>query len=250
VTRSSKLAFTNLLVKQLTEEFPALCGIIQNINRDRGNIILGEADKLLFGTPYLTEELSGVLFRIHYRSFWQINSSTLSLITETLRSFLSPQDTVFDAYAGIGSLGLPLAKSVRQVLCIEESKAAIADGEENARLNDIANAGFLCAKVEDALPALLKTDDTGATKAPDVIILDPPRSGILPEALSAIITARIPRIFYLSCSPMTLNRDLKILLDSGVYSLQFIQPYDMFPQTWHIETLAILELRPGVTPEN
>lgn len=244
VTRSGKLPFTKLLVKQLITDFPSIKGIIQNINRERGNVILGNEEKILYGDPWLLEKLGELRLRIHYRSFWQVNTGVLELIIEHLRSLLHPEDVVYDLYAGIGALGLSIAGSVREVLCIEENKAATADGEENMRLNGIGNTGFLRAKAEDALPALLDTDKTATGQKPSVVILDPPRGGVKKEALDAIIKSGVRRILYISCSPITLHRDLKILLESGKYSLKHVQPFDMFPQTWHIECLAFLELKP------
>ncbi len=249
VTRSGKLPFTRLLVKQLTEEFPAIVSIVQNINRERGNVILGAEDKVLFGEPWLQEDLAGLKFRIHYRSFWQINTPMLSLILGQIKALLKPEDVVFDAFAGIGTLGLALSSEVRKVLCIEENPDAVTDGEFNARRNDLANVSFLRAKTEDALPALLAPGITGPQELPTVLLLDPPRGGVRPEALHAIIQARLPRIVYLSCSPATLHRDLKILLGSGLYRLTKIQPCDMFPQTWHVETLAVLDLIDTATAE-
>ena len=249
VTRSGKLPFSGLLVKQLTEEFPQICSIVQNINREVGNVILGAEEKVLFGEPWLTDELGGHSFRIHYRSFWQVNTGTVAGIIDHLRVHLSPEDVLYDAYAGIGSLGLSLASSVSQVLCIEESSEAAADGEMNMNHNSISNAGFLCAKTEDALPTLLDPKVLNSSDKPTALILDPPRSGVQIEALQAILHTRIPRVFYLSCSPMTLCRDLKILLADGLYELKSVQPFDMFPQTWHIETLAVLQLKQDTPQE-
>ncbi len=244
VTRSGKVPFTQLLVKQLTAEFPALAGIVQNINRDRGNVILGAEEKLLFGEPWLQEELGGLRFRVHYRSFWQVNTATLELIIAHLKSRIAPGETIYDAFSGLGALGLSLAGEADNVLCIEENPNAVADGELNLHQNCISNAGFLCARVEDALPALL-TPSLGDTQPqPGVIILDPPRAGVRQPALEALIAARIPRIFYLSCSPITLHRDLKFLLASGLYRLVQLRSFDMFPHTWHVETLAELTLIP------
>lgn len=244
VTRSGKLPFTKLLVKQLTAEFPALAGIVQNINRERGNVILGPEEKVLFGEPWLSDELDGLRFRVHYRSFWQVNTSTLEQIIDRLSSRIQPGETIYDAFSGIGALGLCLAKDAKNVICIEENSSAVADGELNLEQNGIANAGFLCARVEDALPALLDPGSGDAQPKPGTIILDPPRSGVRQPALEALVAARIPRIFYLSCSPITLRRDLKFLLDSGLYRIEHLQPYDMFPHTWHVETLAELALMP------
>ncbi|HNT52665.1 MAG TPA: 23S rRNA (uracil(1939)-C(5))-methyltransferase RlmD [Candidatus Syntrophosphaera sp.] len=242
VTRGAKLPFTRLLVNALTSEFPQLAGIVQNINRQRGNVILGPEEKLLWGEPWLEDELAGLRFRAHYRSFWQVNIPLLERILDLLREQLSPQDVLYDVFSGTGSLGLALSGSVRQVLCIEENSAAVADGEFNVQANGIANASFLCARTEDALPALLAAANRQGMEAPTAILLDPPRGGVHPSALQAIINAAPARVLYLSCSPNTLRRDLQFLLADGRYALHTIQPCDMFPHTWHVEVLAVLEL--------
>ncbi len=245
VTRSAKLPFSNLLVRQLMEEFPFLSGIIQNINRERGNVILGNEENVLDGRPWLTDELGGLRFRVHYRSFWQANTCPANIIIEHIRSAVQTGWTVIDAFSGTGSIGICLAAKARQVICIEENSAATADGEYNATLNDISNTGFICAKVEDALPAILASASDGnphlLVDNPDCVVLDPPRGGVPKDALQAIIDAAPKRVIYLSCSPITLARDLEILTSQGGYSVSFIQPFDMFPQTWHIECLTILD---------
>lgn len=241
VTRGAKLPFSGLLVKQLTREFPQLCGIVQNINRQRGNVILGLEDKLLWGEPWLTDELGGLNFRVHYRSFWQVNSALLEVIISLLRSLVSPGDLVWDVYSGIGSLGLSLAAWAREVLCVEECPEAVADGEFNAQANGIANAAFLCAKAEDALPEVLNAGRDKPGAQPSLLLLDPPRSGLHPDALKAILTTAPERILYLSCSLATLRRDLLLLIQDGRYRITLIQPCDMFPHTWHVETLVQLE---------
>lgn len=244
VTRGSKLPFSNLLVKQLTAEFPSLCGIIQNINRERGNVILGEEEKILHGVPYIFDELAGHRFRIHYRSFWQVNSFTADNIISAMAKMLRSGSTVIDAFSGCGAIGICLANKAKQVLCIEENEAATADGEDNAVLNDAANVGFICAKVEDALPALLVASPEGnpvLQEVPDCIVMDPPRAGVQKPALDAIISSGVKRVIYLSCSPMTLLRDIKYLCEAGAYTVKEIRPFDMFPQTWHIETLVMLD---------
>jgi len=256
VTRTGKLPFSNLLVKQLTSEFSAICGIVQNINREPGNVILGTDDKLLYGKPWLLDELGGLRFRVHYRSFWQANPDVAELIMDTLRAAVKPGWTVIDAFSGTGSIGLCLAGKAAQVICVEENSAATVDGEFNAELNGISNVGFIRARVEDALPALLESvsgtevpdplalasaGTSTITQAPDCIVLDPPRGGVPREALAAIIKAAPQRVIYLSCSPITLARDLDILAKEGRYAVSSLQPYDMFPQTWHMECLAILD---------
>ncbi|MFO7660326.1 MAG: 23S rRNA (uracil(1939)-C(5))-methyltransferase RlmD, partial [Candidatus Cloacimonadaceae bacterium] len=149
VTKGSKFPFTNQFVRTLTERFPQITGIVQNINRKAGNVILGEEEKLLFGSPYLHDELGGVKFRLHYKSFFQINHGTTEKLYAHLRTHLSPDDTVLDAYCGIGSIGLVLAGKVKQVIGIEEIPEAIADAEFNAKLNKMSNINFQLGKVED-----------------------------------------------------------------------------------------------------
>ncbi len=239
VTRSRKLPFSKLFVKQITEEFPAIAGVVQNVNRERGNVILGTEEKLLWGEPWLVEKVAGLNFRVSYNSFWQVNSGILEKVVESLKKCVSAQDTIFDLYSGLGALGLSLASSVDKVLCIEDNPQAVADGELNMEENGITNAKFLRAKVEELLPKLLNVDG----EKPDAVILDPPRSGLRQPVLDALLAARVPRILYLSCSPITLRRDLKFLVDSGFYHIKSLQPFDMFPHTWHVETLAEVVLK-------
>jgi len=240
VTRSAKLPFSNLLVKQLTTEFPTLCSIVQNINRERGNVILGNEEKLLYGTPWLTDKLGGLSFRLHYKSFWQANPAVAELIIDRIRALLRTEDKVLDAYSGCGAIGLCVAGQVKEVVCVEECPEAVADGEFNTQLNGISNAGFICAPAGSALPALLEGSGVPGGGRFDALILDPPRKGVESAALQAVINARIPLLLYLSCSPMTLARDLRLLCEGGSYRVELIQPFDMFPHTWHIETLAVL----------
>ncbi|MCB5229854.1 MAG: 23S rRNA (uracil(1939)-C(5))-methyltransferase RlmD [Candidatus Cloacimonetes bacterium] len=239
VTRTAKLPFWKLLVKKLQEEFPALTGVVQNINRQRGNVILGDEEKLLWGKGYLTDTLAGKQFRIQYNSFWQINTALMELIIEKLRKEMDAQCTLIDAFSGCGSIGISLADKTRQTICIESNPASVLDGEFNALQNGVANIGFVEAPCEDALPALM--EDQSLSLKPLNIILDPPRSGLQQPVLEALIASQAEKIFYLSCSPITLVRDLKTLCMDGPYRLVKLQPFDMFPQTWHIECLARLE---------
>jgi len=128
-----------------------------------------------------------------------------------------------------------LADKVQRVILLEELPQAIEDAKENAVLNKIKNVSFITGKVEDHLADILKKEK------PDTIILDPPRSGIPQNALEAIIQAEVKQIIYLSCAPMTLARDLNTLLSGEKYKVVFLQPFDMFPNTWHIECLAVLK---------
>jgi len=235
VTKSAKLPFSGLLVKQITALFPTITGIIQNINRQPGNVILGEETKLLWGSDHLADTLAGVSFQVNYRSFWQINTATMEQIITCIRKQVNPDATVLDAFCGIGAIGLSLSDTISRLILLEEQKEAILDARNNARLNNMDNVSFHTGLFADLLPQVL------ATHKPDTLILDPPRSGIDPASLQHIREAGIDRIIYLSCSPITLARDLKLLLVDGAYRCRSLQGFDMFPNTWHIESLAIME---------
>ncbi|MDD2544642.1 MAG: 23S rRNA (uracil(1939)-C(5))-methyltransferase RlmD [Candidatus Cloacimonetes bacterium] len=237
VTRSARLPFSHTIVRGLTSRFPQIVGIVQNINRDKSNVILGQDHKLLFGQDYLDDLLCNLRFKINYRSFWQVNSGTMENILATMRAKLKKGARVIDAYCGIGAIGLGLSDSIAELLGIEEVSEAVQDARNNAQMNGVDHARFLHGRTEQILGTVLK--DFSA----DCIILDPPRSGVQESALWAIRAANIPEILYLSCSPMSLARDLKVLLSDDKYNLESISSFDMFPNTWHIECLAHLKLQ-------
>lgn len=235
VCRSSRLPFSKTIVHGLTDRFPMITGIIQNINRDKTNVILGKEEKLLFGKASLSDRLADLRYEINYRSFWQINNSTMEKILCAMRSRMKPHFKVIDAYCGIGSIGLSLAGEISELVGIEEVPEAINDAKLNAKNNGFENARFICGKFEEKYEDLIK-DFTA-----DCIILDPPRAGVQEGVLWSIRKSGIPLIIYLSCSPMSLKRDIKILMHEDKYRLTSLSGFDMFPNTWHIESLAILE---------
>ncbi len=235
VTKGSKFPFTKQFIRTMTVRFPQIKGIIQNINPSIGNVILGEKDKILFGSPFLNDVSNGVKIRLHYKSFLQINSATTEIMYSYLMDNLTADDVVLDAFCGIGSIGLYLAAKVKQVHGIEEVAEAISDAEYNQELNKIGNASFHLGKVEDLLPALIQKHKFSA------VVLDPPRKGVDTDSLLSVAEHKIPQILYVSCNPMTLVRDIKILIEKG-YKVKEITPFDMFPQTWHIETVVKLYL--------
>ena len=233
VTKAARLPFSNLLVKELTEAFPNIVGIVQNIQRQPGNVIIGDEDKVLWGLPYLIDSIGTTQYRIHYRSFFQINHGITDLLYAYIRKQIKPDAKVIDAYCGIGTIGLYLNAAAHSVIGIEEVPEAIADAVYNAELNKPHNCRFICGTVDQAL------QDHELITDIDTIILDPPRKGLEASTIQNICTAGIPDVIYVSCNPMTLARDLKIFLQDG-YQLAELQPFDMFPQTWHVETVAVL----------
>ncbi len=235
VTKGSKFPFTNQLIRTLTSRFPQIKGIVQNINRSAGNVILGDEDKQLFGVAFLNDRLGGIQFRVHYKSFFQVNHGTAEKLYQHVRNLLQPQDVVLDAYCGIGSIGLCIADKVTELHGVEEVAEAFKDAEANRDSNHLTNAYFHLGRVEDLLPDLMKQYSFSA------VVLDPPRKGAEASVLQAIAEHKIPQVIYVSCHPMTLERDIRQLMAMG-YEVQSIQPFDMFPQTWHIETAVQLFL--------
>lgn len=186
----------------------------------------------LVGKDALHEELRGRLFRISPQSFFQVNTLMADKLLELVEQFLVPraEDVLLDAFGGVGTFGLSLASRVARVIEIEESKEAVSDAKANAI--DLSNVEFYRGTVEEILPKL-------KTKI-DLVVADPPRAGIAPVALDALI-AKAPRaMVYVSCDPATLARDARRLVDGG-YRLREVQPVDLFPQTYHIESVSWFE---------
>jgi len=184
----------------------------------------------LVGKDALHEELRGRLFRVSPESFFQVNTTMAETLIELVERYLAPRpsDVLLDAFGGVGTFGLLLAPRVARVIEIEEAPDAVNDAKANAV--ELMNVEFQRGKVEDVLPK---------SKSPiDLVVADPPRAGIAPTAREAIIT-QLPRaIAYVSCDPATLARDARQLVNGG-YRLVEVQPVDMFPQTYHIETVSL-----------
>jgi 23S rRNA (uracil1939-C5)-methyltransferase len=221
------------LARQLRDEIPELVGVVQNINRERTNVILGPQEKTISGRTWLGERVGRFIYRLSSSSFFQVNPlQTEALCSEALRAAsLTGGERVVDVYAGVGTLSLFLAEKARTVAGIENVGSAVRDARKNARLNGVANVSFLLG---DARSVLRRFDHC------DVLVLDPPRRGCEPEALRAMISLDPKRIVYVSCEPVTLARDLGLLGGAG-YRVESVQPIDMFPQTYHIECVARLE---------
>jgi 23S rRNA (uracil1939-C5)-methyltransferase len=209
--------------------------ISYNSNLRKTNVILGDATRTILGTENILEVLGQLKYSVSPESFFQINPSQAELLFDKAAEFcrLDGGQTVFDLYCGTGSIALWISKKAKIVYGIEEVKNAISDARNNAALNGIKNARFRSGTVETELRRLT-SDGVRA----DVIILDPPRSGCSPEVIRSVLENAPERIVYVSCDPATLSRDIKIL--SERFTAEEIQPFDMFPQTAHIECVAAL----------
>ncbi len=218
-------------------DHPGIVGVCLNINSERTNRIFGKRTDCIVGRPYLLEEFAGLQFQIRPNTFFQVHTEQAEALLEVMLSELKLQgsETVVDAYCGIGTLSLPMARHVAQVIGLEVQKEAVESAIANATLNNITNASFYTGKAEMLLPEVADTAD--------IVLLDPPRKGCSSAVIDELIDLKVPRIVYMSCNPATLARDLKHLCRDGGYQLTRVQPADFFPQTSHVECVAFLELR-------
>jgi 23S rRNA (uracil1939-C5)-methyltransferase len=222
----------------LMETIPGLVGVTNSFDLGSANAILGRRHLELRGKPEIEETIGGVTYRVSPASFFQINSEMVGRIFDVLSARLGEPGSIVDLFCGIGTFALYFAKRGWNVIGIEENPRAVDEALANARLNRLeTRATFVAARVERALGA---EPLRSALRAAPTVFLDPPRKGSDEASLAAIAQARVPRIWYLSCDAATLARDLKFLASKG-YRLETVQPFDMFPQTGHVETLVLLE---------
>ncbi|UFT99934.1 23S rRNA (uracil(1939)-C(5))-methyltransferase RlmD [Radiobacillus kanasensis] len=239
ITRTEELPHQEELVKEISETYPQVKSIIQNVNKDRTNVILGRKTKVLWGNEYIYDNIGDIKFAISAKSFYQVNPPQTKKLYDKALEYANLQggETVIDAYCGIGTISLFLAQKAKKVYGVEIVPEAISDAKANARLNHIENTEFFVGEAEKVMPWW-----TAQGLRPDVIVVDPPRKGCEEELLIAMITMKPERIVYVSCNPSTLARDLRILEDGG-YETKQVQPVDMFPQTGHVECVALMELK-------
>jgi 23S rRNA (uracil1939-C5)-methyltransferase len=191
----------------------------------------GRAPEIPSGQRAYNEELLGARFRVSAASFFQVNTPQAENLIRLVRDglALTAGDVLLDAYAGVGTFARTLAPLVRTVIAIEVSASSVADGRLNTE--DVPNVEWMLGEVEAVLPNL--------AEKPSAVVLDPSRQGCGAPALEALIAAEVPRVAYVSCEPATLARDLRILVDGG-FAIDHVQPVDLFPQTYHIECVAVL----------
>ncbi|MER2071850.1 23S rRNA (uracil(1939)-C(5))-methyltransferase RlmD [Psychrobacillus sp. BL-248-WT-3] len=238
VTKHPKLSKKEAIIELIREVEPKVTSIMQNINSKNTNVIFGDQTNLLWGKPTIEDLIGDVRFEISARSFYQVNPEQTEVLYQQALDYaqLAGDETVIDAYCGIGTISLFLAQKAKQVLGVEIVPQAIEDAKRNAELNDFTNTYFEAGPAEEVIPRWYKEGKTA-----DVLVVDPPRKGCDEALLTTIIEQRPKRVVYVSCNPATLARDLRILEDGG-YKTQEIQPVDMFPQTTHCEVVTWLEL--------
>ena len=237
VTSTDVLPKQEKIIAELQSNIPGLVSIMQNINMQNTNVIMGRRTLNLWGKLTITDTLGDFTFNISARSFFQVNTKQAEVLYNKAVEYaqLTGKETVIDTYCGTGTITLFLAKKAKKVYGIEIVEAAIKDANKNAENNNITNTEFLVGDATDVMPELYKIG-----VRPDVIVVDPPRAGCEKAVLENFAHLKPKRIVYVSCNPASLARDIAILSEFG-YVAKEIQPVDMFSETSHIECVALLE---------
>ncbi|VLE22169.1 23S rRNA (uracil-5-)-methyltransferase RumA [Streptococcus pneumoniae] len=236
VATRPKVFRVDQLIEQVIKQFPEIVSVMQNINDQNTNAIFGKEWRTLYGQDYITDQMLGNDFQIAAPAFYQVNTEMAEKLYQTAIDFaeLKKDDVVIDAYSGIGTIGLSVAKHVKEVYGVELIPEAVENSKKNAQLNNISNAHYVCDTAENAMKNWLKDGIQ-----PTVILVDPPRKGLTESFIKASAQTGADRIAYISCNVATMARDIKLYQELG-YELKKVQPVDLFPQTHHVETVALL----------
>lgn len=222
-----------LLAQQILKALPEVKSVVQNINPSQGNTILSASYSILAGLGWIEERLNGLIFKVSPASFFQVNPQQAELLYKEVLEYaqLTGKERVLDAYCGVGTLALILAKEAKEVIGIDRVAEAIDDAKDNAKRNQLYNARFIAGLAEEQIAGI---------EAIDVAILNPPRKGCATLFLEKLVEKKPKRIIYISCDPATLARDLHFL-HYKAYQIENVQPLDMFPQTMHVECIVALK---------
>jgi 23S rRNA (uracil1939-C5)-methyltransferase len=223
-------------VKALLKEHPEITSIVINVNDKKTSMVLGEKEQVIYGKGYIEDTLCGLSFRISPKSFYQVNPVQTELLYQKAIELakLSGKETLLDAYCGIGTIGLIASKHVKKVIGVELNKDAVRDAITNAKHNHADNIEFY---QNDA--GVFLSQMAAAGDSVDVVIMDPPRSGSTAQFLDAVAAIQPKKVVYISCNPVTLERDLEYMTKKG-YKAEIAVPVDMFPWTVHVETVCLL----------
>ena len=238
VTNKDEFKGKNNFVKEFIKRCPNVKSLIQNINTRDTNVILGEKERTLYGPSVIKDSILGVDFLISSKSFFQVNPVQVEKLYGKALDFanLSKDENVLDAYCGIGTISLCASKNCKKVTGVEIVKEAIVDAKKNAKLNNITNAEFLLGDAGEVFERLTSQGEKYST-----VFVDPPRKGLDLKFINTLLRLQPKKVVYVSCEPETLARDIKLLTDK--YQIDSIQPVDMFPMTFHVETVVCLRLK-------
>jgi 23S rRNA (uracil1939-C5)-methyltransferase len=241
VTTSEVFPGRNNFLRALRKAHPDITSVVQNVNSRSTSMVLGDFERVLFGKGMIEDVLLEKRFLIGARTFFQVNHRQAEILYTKALEFAKPKkdDLVLDLYSGIGAIGIVFCDHVRKVICVEENPQSVKNAILNAKLNSRRNLLFIKSKVSDYLLSMTEEDET-----PNIIIVDPPRTGLDKSVIQRIIALSPDKIIYISCDPDTLSRDIKDFM-VGTYQVKKGQPVDMFPQTNHVETVVLMSRAKG-----
>ncbi len=238
VTSEENDELMNEYCNEMIKEIPQVTTVINNINKKFAAVAVGDYEKVFYGSGYIYDEIGKYKFRISANSFFQTNTLQAEKLYQTALDFaeLKGNEVVYDLYSGAGTIAIFISDKAKRVYAFESVESAIADAKVNAELNDIRNVKFFTA---DLYKSFLPIVEKNKVPKPDVMVIDPPRSGMHPNTVNDVIKLSPNKIVYVSCNPATQVRDIKLMDEAG-YKLIKIKPVDMFPHTFHIENIALL----------
>lgn len=240
VTSSENEDLIKNYTEEIIKEIPSITTVVNNINLRKASVATGDYEKVFFGEGFITDKIGNYFFRISPNSFFQTNTHQAEKLYQTAVDFgeFKKDEILYDLYSGAGTISLYVSGIVKEVYGIEVVESAVEDAKINTKLNNINNVHFETADLYKSFLPLVKEKNL---PKPDVMIVDPPRSGMHQNTVNDILELLPKRIVYVSCNPSTQVRDIKLL--SEKYNLIKMQPVDMFPQTYHIENVALLILK-------
>jgi 23S rRNA (uracil-5-)-methyltransferase RumA len=238
ITSQKDLPKKELIIAEVQKRLPNVKSIVQNVNEQKTSLIFGEETVGLAGEDFIQETLGDLHFELSARTFFQLNpQQTVKLYNEVKEAAaLTGTEKIVDAYCGVGTIGLWLADKAGEVRGMDIIPESIEDAKKNAKRHGFTHTKYVPGRAEEVLPKWVKKG-----WQPDVIVVDPPRTGLDEKLLQTILQVKAAKVIYVSCNPSTLAKDIQTLSKS--YRVEYIQPVDMFPHTAHIETVTLLELK-------
>lgn len=235
ITSTPKLPLKNALIREINQRLPEIVSIMQNVQNQKTSLVMGDETIHLWGKEAISEKIQDLTFDLSARAFFQLNPKQTNVLYEEARKALdlSPNETLVDAYCGVGTIGLSLAHLAKEVRGMDIIPQAIADAQNNAKNKGFTNTKYEVGTAEELIPKWLKSGFK-----PDAIVVDPPRTGLGEPLLKALIQYPAKKLVYVSCNVSTLARDLKEL--TKIYKVDYLQSVDMFPQTARCEVVVKL----------